>query len=102
MINTLLAVSLDACQGLLNLPGCGGGGVFDKGGVFTKVANFLILVTGVVAVIMLIIGGLRYVISGGNPQATKGAKDTILYAIIGLVVVIAAWAIVNFVVGRFK
>ena len=46
---------------------------------------------------MLIVGGLRYVLSSGESSAVKGAKDTILYAIIGIVIAIVAFAIVQFV-----
>jgi len=65
----------------------------------TIVINVLLGLIGVVAVIMLIIGGFRYVLSQGDEKATKGAKDTILFAIIGIVVAILAFAIVNFVIG---
>ncbi len=63
------------------------------------VINVLLGTIGVVAVIMLIIGGFRYVLSQGDEKATKGAKDTILFAIVGIVVAILAFAIVNFVIG---
>jgi TRAP-type C4-dicarboxylate transport system permease small subunit len=68
-------------------------------GYITIVINVLLGLIGVVAVIMLIIGGFRYVLSQGDEKATKGAKDTILFAIIGIVVAILAFAIVNFVIG---
>ncbi len=68
--------------------------------IFSKVANVLIFIIGAVAVIMLIIGGLRYVLSSGNSSAVEGAKNTILYAIIGIVVASLAFAAVNFVVGK--
>ena len=61
------------------------------------IVNLLIFSIGMVAVIMLIIGGFRYVFSQGNEKSVTGAKDTILYAIIGLVVAILSFAIVNFV-----
>ena len=63
------------------------------------IINLLIGLIAVSAVIMLIIGGFRYVFSQGEATATKGAKDTILYAIIGIVVSILAFAIVNFVIA---
>jgi len=63
------------------------------------IINLLIGLIAVSAVIMLIIGGFRYVFSQGNDTATKGAKDTILYAIIGIVISILAFAIVNFVIA---
>ena len=68
--------------------------------IFSQVANVLIFIIGAIAVIMLIIGGLRYVLSSGNSSAVEGAKNTILYAIIGIVVASLAFAAVNFVVGK--
>lgn len=51
--------------------------------------------------IMLIIGGLRYVVSGGDASKVQDAKNTILYALVGIVVAILAYAAVNFVIGSF-
>jgi Type IV secretion system pilin len=68
--------------------------------IFVTVANLLIFLVGAVAVIMLIIGGLRYVLSQGNSTSIEGAKNTILYAIIGIIVAILAFAAVNFVVQK--
>lgn len=67
-----------------------------------NIINVMLLLIGIVAVIMLIIGGFRYVLSNGNEKAITGAKDTILYAIIGIVVALLSFAIVNFVLGRFQ
>ncbi len=75
--------------------------LFAPGGTFQVISNTLIFLVGAISVIMLIIGGLRYVLSSGEASAVKGAKDTILYAIIGIIVAILAYAIVSFVVGRF-
>ncbi len=74
----------------------------DLAGIFAVVSNTLIYIVGAVAVIFLIIGGLRYVISNGDPKAVTAAKDTILYAIIGIVVAILSYAAVNFVISRFS
>jgi len=68
----------------------------------TLIINLLIGLIATAAVIMLIIGGFRYVFSQGEEKATKGAKDTILYAIIGIVVSILAFSITNFVIRSFK
>ena len=65
------------------------------------VTNTMLFAIGVVAVIMLIVGGFRYVFSGGNSTNVNAAKDTILYAVIGIVVALLAYAIVNFVLGQF-
>jgi hypothetical protein len=56
---------------------------------------------GAISVIMIIIGGLRYVISGGNATAVTAAKNTILYAIVGVIVALLAYAIINFVLDSF-
>ena len=65
--------------------------------IFGNVANFLTILIGAVSVIMIIVGGLRYVVSNGDSKAITAAKDTILYAIVGVVVAIVAFAIVQFV-----
>ena len=77
-------------------------GLFDNGGLFQSISNALILIIGAVSVLMVIIGALRYTLSAGSPQATAGAKDTILYAIIGVIVAILAYAIINFVLIHVK
>ncbi len=66
-----------------------------------NVVNLLLAVLGFVAVIMIIIGGIRYTTSNGDSNNTKAAKDTILYSVVGLVVAILAYAIVNFVLEFF-
>ena len=70
-------------------------------GVFRTVTNILLFIIGAVAVIMLVIGGIRYTISGGDQNQVTAAKNTILYAIIGIVVAILAYAAVNFVLNSF-
>ncbi len=70
--------------------------------VFGTITNVLLFVIGAVSVIVIIIGAIRYVTSGGEQANIKAAKDTILYAIIGLVVAFLAYAVVNFVTTQFK
>ena len=65
------------------------------------VVNTLLYFVGAIAIIMIVVGGLRYVISAGNPAAIQSAKNTILYAIVGLLLAASAFAIVSFVTGRF-
>jgi cytochrome bd-type quinol oxidase subunit 2 len=65
--------------------------------IIETVINIFSLVVGVVAVIMIIIGGLKYITSSGDSGNITGAKNTILYAIVGLVVVALAQIIVRFV-----
>ena len=68
--------------------------------LLTTVINIFSLIVGVVSVIMIIIGGLKYITSGGDSGNVTGAKNTILYAIIGLVVVALAQIIVRFVLAK--
>ena len=67
----------------------------------TNIVNVMLFILGAIAVIMIIIGGIRYTTSNGDPANVKAAKDIILYAVIGLVVAILSYAIVTFVVGSF-
>lgn len=68
-------------------------------GVFTKITNTVLYAVGIISVIMLILGGIRYVISGGDSKKVTDAKNTIMYAIIGLIIAILSYAIVNFVIA---
>lgn len=73
--------------------------LFGDTGVFKQVTNTILYIVGIIAVIMLIIGGIRYVVSGGDSKKVTDAKNTVLYAIIGLVIAFLAFAIVNFVIS---
>ena len=75
--------------------------IFGSGGIFTVIVNILLFIIGAIAVIMLIVGGIRYVISGGDQAQVTSAKNTIMYAIVGIIIAILAYAIVNFVLGIF-
>lgn len=65
------------------------------------VINTALLVLGMVAVIVIIVGGIRYSTSSGNSTHVKEAKDTIIYAVVGLVVAVISYSIVNFVIDWF-
>lgn len=75
--------------------------LFGNSGIFKTITNTLLFVLGAISVIMIIVGGLRYVVSGGDSSAVNAAKNTILYAIVGVIVAILAYAIINFVIGSF-
>lgn len=97
-------ISSSLCEGA-NLQVDGGGcdtnASTDKvNKLIALVINIFSLVVGVVAVIMIIIGGLKYITSSGDSNNITSAKNTILYAIIGLVVVALAQFIVKFVLGK--
>lgn len=73
--------------------------LFGDTGVFRQITNTILYIVGIIAVIMLIVGGIRYVISGGDSKKVTDAKNTVLYAIIGLIISFLAFAIVNFVIS---
>jgi multisubunit Na+/H+ antiporter MnhB subunit len=75
--------------------------LFGDTGIFKTITNVLLFIIGAISVIMLIIGGIRYVVSGGDSGAVTSAKNTILYAIVGIVVALLAYALVNFVIKSF-
>ncbi len=75
--------------------------VFLTGGL-TNLTDTLLFAAGAIAVIIIIIAGIRYVTSTGDAARVKAAKDTLLYAIVGLVIVILAYAIVHFVSSSIK
>ena len=84
-----------ACQ---FIGGCSDEGEFsDK---LTQVLNWIFGIIGIVAVIMIILGGFTLMTSSGDPGKVKKGKDTILYGVIGLVVALLAVVIVNFVINK--
>ena len=68
--------------------------------VANTVVNIFTYVVGIISVIMLIVAGFRYVTSGGESSKVSGAKNTLIYAIVGIVIVLAAKIIVSFVANQ--
>lgn len=71
-------------------------------GILTNIANILFIFAGAVAVVFLILGGYRYVTSQGNQDLVEKAKKTILYAVIGLILVFASASLFNFIATQLK
>lgn len=100
---TLAADDLTGCTGKnclarphdINLPG---GVTFGSGA--TAILNILTMVATVLSLIFIIVAGIRYATSGGNAQQITGAKNTITYAIIGLIIAILARSIIGFIIGN--
>ncbi len=95
------------CEGVSNSSICestgdgvGGNDIYGPDGVLTKVANVLSIVLGVISVFVIMVGGIKYVLSGGDPSKTNNARSTILYAVIGLVVAVLAQALILFVLNK--
>ena len=68
--------------------------------ILTEVINVFSAIVGVISVIMIIFGGFRYITSGGAQEKVTSAKNTIIYAVIGLIIVALAQIIVKFVLGK--
>jgi len=90
----LFAAQLQGGKGDVNIPTVSGNDLLTNG------LNAVYFILGMIAIIIIVMAGFRYVTSNGDPGKAQKAMQTILYAAIGLVVVIAAFAITNFVTGR--
>ena len=88
--------------GLGSTSGCTGGAdaTTKVADIARLVINILSIIVGVVAVVMIIVGGFKYITSGGDTSKVGGAKNTIIYAIIGLILVALAQIIVNIVLNQ--
>lgn len=74
--------------------------LFGKDGVVTKGVNIFTLVVGVIAVIMMLVSGVRFVLSAGDANTTTSARNGIIYAVVGLVIVVLAQLIVSLVLKK--
>ena len=69
-------------------------------GLIKTVVNVLLWAVGILSVIVIIFSGFRYITSSGDASKTKSAQSTLIYSVVGLIVAIMAWAIVNMVINR--
>ncbi|MDQ5943308.1 MAG: hypothetical protein QG675_76 [Patescibacteria group bacterium] len=86
--------------GLTAPPGLGGPA--DFGSLISTITNLLLGIAGSIAVIFIIVGGIQYATSAGDDGKVQSAKNTIFNAVIGLVITVMAFAIVNFLLNIFK
>lgn len=73
--------------------------LFGNEGVFTTIINVMLFIVGILCIIMIIYGGIRYTTSNGDKGRVESAKNTILYAVVGLIIAILAFALVSWVVS---
>lgn len=94
----------DACKAAGNKPAaCSdnkGTSLTGSNGIIAKAANIIALVAGISAVIIIVISGIMYITSGGDPQSVSRAKNTLIYAVVGLVIVVLARTIITFVLSK--
>ena len=74
--------------------------IAGEGGLINILINFLLWTVGVLSVVMIIFSGFRYITSAGDASKTKSAQTALTYSIVGLIVAVFAWAIVNIVLDR--
>lgn len=79
----------------------GDSGVYGIVGIIQEFGGWLLLIAGALAIVMVILGGVRYMVSMGNPQQTEGAKKTIMYALIGLIVIVLSGSVAKLVTFFF-
>lgn len=92
----------DSCRGAnANTSVCNAKNNDNANQLVRNVISTLLFVVGIVSIIMIIVGGIRYTTSNGDSSKITAAKNTVLYSVVGLVVALLAYAIVNFVVARF-
>src|ERR1022692_3530180 len=101
-------ISGSLCQGVNNATNgtndkscgtAGNNGTTDLHSVASKIVNIFSIIVGIVAVIMIIYGGFRYITSGGDSGKVGGAKNSLVYAIVGLIIVALAQLIVHYVLN---
>ncbi len=80
--------------------GSGGDPIGGDTGIIKRVAVIIATITGVASIVLIIIGAIKYMTSGGDPNAVNSAKNTILYALVGAVVTVFAQAIIIFVINK--
>lgn len=96
----------DACDGISQLGGsnpCSDSGQAANNKLsdtMATIVNLLSYIVGIVAVIMVIVAGFKYITSGGDSAKVSSAKSTLVYAIVGLIIVALAQFIVHFVLGN--
>jgi hypothetical protein len=86
----------DACESNDAQP-TSGNAIYGPNGLLTRAASFIAVLVGITSIIMIIVGGFKYVTSSGDPGNIKSAKDTIMFAIVGILVAVTAQSIVVFV-----
>lgn len=74
--------------------------IAGEGGLISILINFLLWAVGILSVVMIIFSGFRYITSAGDAAKTKSAQTALTYSIVGLIVAVFAWAIVNIVLDR--
>lgn len=100
-VNSAMALDLNqgACKKSSNSAPCKASND-SVGAILKNVINVMLYLAGAIAVLVIVVGGIRYITSDGDPGSANKAKNTIIYALVGLVVAVMSYSIVNFVIER--
>lgn len=90
------------CEDINDTTGRNNNQLFGPDGVVTKITRFMIVLTGVISVFMFIYAGITYITSAGDTKKITTAKNTIIYAAIGIVIALTAQALVSFIMVNIK
>ena len=102
-INTFAASTTAKEKVKEGIRGAGGdNNQINIGSAIKSIIDIMLFALGAISVIMIVIGGIRYTTSNGDSNGIQGAKNTILYAIVGLVVAILAYSIVNWITDNLS
>lgn len=78
----------------------GSNALFGPNGIITRASQILTIAVGVASVVMIIVGGIKYVLSAGDSAKVSSAKNTVIYALVGILVALLAQAIIAFVLNK--
>lgn len=90
------------CKDINSTSGSDDSELFGSSGLVTRIVQFITIITGLIAVFMMIYAGFMYITSGGDSKRTSTAKTTIIYGAIGLVIALMSQSIVSFILVNIK
>jgi hypothetical protein len=96
------AVCADSSKGNCpsGTPNCDSNPITGSNGLLINITDIVAFVAGAAAILLIIIGGLRYITSAGNTEKANSARSTIINALIGLAVIVLATSLITYVVGK--
>lgn len=95
-------VADDACRGASSASICSAGSddpITGSDGIIMRVVGLLSYAIGFISVVMIIVAGIKFSTSGGNPESVASARNTVIYSLVGLAVAVSARLIVSFIVS---
>lgn len=76
--------------------------IAGKNGILARVTNIVTYIAGIASIILIILGGIRFITSEGDPNSVKSARNTVFYALIGILVILVSRALILYVIGQLN